>query len=330
MDVRQLRYFVQIVESGSLAKASRQLFIAQPALSQQMAKLEEAVGKPLLTRSARGVEPTENGVALYHHAKFLLRQFDQTIQIARQEAAQVRGRVSIGLAPTTVRVLGLPLLRHLREKYPGIVLNIIEGLSGHIEHMTRMGQLDMSVLFSQTAASELDVEPLLDEELFVIALAKCKWIPANAKTLSLQEVAALPLILPSEGHSLRRRIVLEFERRGLALQPVAEIDSLPLVMSCVEEGTGVTIKPMSALYSVRDHARYWRALPISDASMTRRNFLYSLGPDKLSPCAALVRHEVKAVIRQLVTDGQWKGVTLAFGPADEAKASGLTKDAEAA
>ena len=73
MDLRQLKYFVQIVESGSLAKASRQLYIAQPALSQQMARLEDEVGKPLLVRSSRGVVPTENGEALYHHAKFMLR-----------------------------------------------------------------------------------------------------------------------------------------------------------------------------------------------------------------------------------------------------------------
>lgn len=310
MDARQLRYFVQIVESGSLAKASRQLYIAQPALSQQMTKLEEHIGKPLLTRSARGVEPTENGLALYHHAKFLLRQFDQTIAIARQEAAQVRGRVSVGLAPTTVCALGLPLVRHIREAYPGIVLNVIEGLSGHIEHMTRVGQLDVSVLFSQTAASELAVEPLLDEELFVIAPADCTLIDPDAKSLNLAQVARLPLILPSEGHGLRRRIVLEFHRLGLPIQPVAEVDSLPLLMACVEEGTGVTIKPMSALYSVRGHGPRWRALSISDTSMKRPNFLYSLSSDKLSPCAAIVRREIKTIVRRLVQDGQWQGVTL--------------------
>src|SRR5688572_28513862 len=65
MDIRQLRYFVQIVECGSLSKASRQLLIAQPALSQQLAKLEGLIGKPLLHRSSKGVWPTDNGLALY-------------------------------------------------------------------------------------------------------------------------------------------------------------------------------------------------------------------------------------------------------------------------
>jgi len=80
MDLRQLRYFTQIVESGSLSKASRQLFIAQPALSQQLSKLEAEVGKPLLNRSSRGVAPTDNGLALYHHARFMLRQLEQAVR----------------------------------------------------------------------------------------------------------------------------------------------------------------------------------------------------------------------------------------------------------
>ena len=215
--MRQLRYFVQIVESGSLAKASRQLFIAQPALSQQMTRLEDEVGKPLLVRSSKGVTVTDNGDALYHHAKFMLRQLDQAISVARQEHATISGRVALGLAPTTVCQLGLPLMRHLRAKYPGIVLNVIEGLSGHLEQMTRVGQLDLAVLFSQNAASELSVEPLLEEELFVILPEESKLVARHRRELTLHEVIALPLILPSPGHGLRRRISVEFERMNLAV-----------------------------------------------------------------------------------------------------------------
>src|SRR5690606_14007600 len=120
MDFRQLRYFANIVESGSLAKASRQLFIAQPALSQQIAKLEAEVGRSLLNRSARGVTPTESGLALYHRACFILRQLDQALSIARQESGEVRGMVSLGLPAPTASAIGLPLVRAIREKYPSI------------------------------------------------------------------------------------------------------------------------------------------------------------------------------------------------------------------
>jgi LysR family transcriptional regulator, regulatory protein for tcuABC len=321
MDMRQLRYFVQIVESGSLAKASRQLFIAQPALSQQMARLEEEVGKPLLVRSSRGVTATENGTALYHHAKFMLRQLEQAVSVARQDAHMLSGRVTLGLAPTTNCRLGLPLVLHLRERLPGVMINIVEGLSGHLEHMTRVGELDLAILFNQKAAAELSVEPLLEEELFVILPSKSTLVPPGRKSLTLAEVEALPLILPSPGHGLRRRITLEFDRINLAIDAVAEIDSLPLLMHCVAHGLGATIKPMAAVHALGDVPGDWRALPISDAQLTRTNFLYSLPPQKLSACAAVVRDELKLLVRRLIDDGEWKGVRLLESTAPEGAAS---------
>jgi LysR family tcuABC transcriptional regulator len=118
------------------------------------------------------------------------------------------------------------------------------------------------------------------------------------------------LILPSPCHGLRRRIALEFERANIALDTVAEIDSLPLLMRCVSEGIGVTIKPMAAVHALDDAPGRWRALPIADARMTRTNYLYALPPQKLSTCAAVVRDELKRTVRLLAESGEWQGVTL--------------------
>jgi len=310
MDMRQLKYFVQIVESGSLSKASRQLFIAQPALSHQMARLEDEVGKPLLVRSSRGVTPTDNGEALYHHARFVLRQLDQAVSVARQEHANVSGRVSLGMAPTTVCALGLPFIKHLAAKYPGIVVNVIEAMSGHLEHMTRLGELDLAILFNATAALDLTIEPLLEEELFVILPRDSELVAAPRKDITLDEAAKLPLILPSPGHGLRRRISVEFERANLALNAVAEIDSLPLLMHCVADGIGATIKPMAAVYALNNEMEQWRCLRISDARMFRQNYLYALPSEKVSQAASIVRAELKRVVRALVQNDRWQGVHL--------------------
>jgi LysR family tcuABC transcriptional regulator len=308
MDMRQLKYFVQIVESGSLSKASRQLFIAQPALSQQMTRLEDEVGKPLLVRSSRGVRPTENGEALYHHACFILRQLDQAVSVARQEHSNVSGRVNLGMAPTTVCAIGLPLIKHLNAKYPGIVLNVVEAMSGHLEHMTRLGELDLAILFSTTAALDLTVELLAEEELFVILPRESRMIAPHRTDITLHELSTLPLILPSPGHGLRRRISLEFDRVNLTVDAVVEIDSLPLLMHCVADGIGATIKPMAAVYSLQNAPDQWRCLRISDAEMVRRNYLYALGPEKLSQAAAIVRDELKQVVRTLIASNAWQGV----------------------
>jgi LysR family tcuABC transcriptional regulator len=247
----------------------------------------------------------------------MLRQMEQALAVARQESAAVSGRVTIGLAPTTVCRLGLPLLLHLREKYPRVTLNIVEGLSGNLEHMTRLGQFDLAVLFSQSAASDLRVEPLLEEELFVILPASSKLVPRERDSLTLLEISKLPLILPSPNHGLRRRIALEFERTNTTLEAVAEIDSLPLLMSCVARGMGATIKPQVAVQALGDAPLRWRCLRISDAHMTRTSYLYSLPTEQLSSCAAVVHAELRHLVRDLVEAGEWTGVTLPpCGPED--------------
>lgn len=310
MDLRQLKYFVQIVESGSLAKASRQLYIAQPALSQHVAKLEAEVGKPLLIRTAKGVTPTENGAALHHHARFMLRQLDQALSIARQEPGTVHGMVSVGLAATTVCAVGVPFMRRIREKYPGIVLNVVEGMSGHLAQMMRLGQLDLSILFSRDAVPDLPAEPLVEEELFVMLPNDSDLVAPRRIKLSCAETAELPLILPTGIHGLRRRISAEFEQRNLTTRVVAEIDSLSLLMTCVRDGMGATIKPMAAALLEGKMRENWRTLAFSDADMKRPNYLFSVVADRLTPAAAAVRAELRETVKDLVVSGEWRGVNL--------------------
>ena len=312
MDLRQLKYFVQIVDSGSLAKASRQLYIAQPALSQQLAKLEAEVGKALLIRSSKGVKPTENGAALVHHARFMLRQLEQALSVARQEPGTVHGMVSVGLAATTLCALGVPFVRRIRERYPGIVLNVVEGMSGHLRQMMQTGQLDLVILFAKDVIPELVADPLVDEELFVLLPRNSKLIGQRRVKLSIAEAAQLPLILPPSIHGLRRRIAAEFEQRNLSATVVAEIDSLSLLLACVDEGMGATIKPMAATLHAGQPRKGWRCLAISDANMKRKNYLYSVVPERLSRAAEVVRTELKDTVKHLVESGTWKGVELLY------------------
>ncbi len=307
MDTRQLRYFVQTVESGSMSKASRELCIAQPALSQQLAKLEDQVGKPLLVRSSKGITPTENGLALYHHARFMLRQLDQALSIARSETGPVQGMVTVGLPATTVAAIGLRLVKRIRDRYPNILLNVVEGMSGHIGQLMRLDQLDLSVLFSDDVASDVVVEPLLVEELFLMIPEHSQLVPKDRESISIADASELPLILPTGGHGLRQRIAAEFENRGYGLNVVAEIDSLSLLMSCVNDDMGATIKPMGAIMQEGRRGRKWRYLPFSDLKFRRRNFLYSLPSERLTPAASVVASELKETARELVASNRWPG-----------------------
>lgn len=169
-----------------------------------------------------------------------------------------------------------------------------------------------AILFSRDAIPDLPSEPLVAEELFVMLPKHSELVAARRSKLSLAETAQLPLILPTGIHGLRRRITVEFEQRNLTTRVVAEIDSLSLLMACVREGMGATIKPMSAALLEGEMRKNWRTLAFSDASMKRQNYLFSVMPERLSPAASAVRAELKETVRQLVQSGAWKGVDLLY------------------
>ncbi|MBU2980208.1 LysR family transcriptional regulator [Lentibacter algarum] len=310
MDIRQLRNFVKIVECGSLSSAARELHIAQPALSQQLAKLEADAGRPLLNRSSKGVEPTETGLALYQHGSFVLRQFDHAMEIARGDTQTISGVVAVGLPATTVASIGMALVRRVRERYPEILLKVVEGMSGHVAQMMRLGQLDMAVLFSGEEAADMQIVPLMTEELFLILAENSPLIAPDRKTVNLSEISDLPLILPTRDHGLRQRIDAAIESRGLQSRVVVQVDSLSLVMDCVQSGLGGTIKPMGAIMREGADGRRFRHLSFQNPALKRQNFLYSRLPDQMSQASVAVHGEIRATVRELVAGGQWPGFAL--------------------
>jgi len=311
MELRQLRYFVQVVESGSLAKASKLIYIAQPALSRQLAKLEAEIGKPLLLRSARGVVPTAGGLALYKHAKFLLRHVSHAVYAAREDSP-VAGMVTVGLSPATGCVLGLPLLLALRAQHPAIVLNVVEGPSGHLYDMARAGTLDVAILFESSPALGMSVEPLIEEELALIMAADAE-PPGGGAVPSVADLAGLPLILATRAHRTRRYLEAEFERLKLPLNLAAEIDSLPLSLAAVRHGLGATIQPLTALRG-EAHPEAFRAVALGAAGLTRSCYLYGPGPEQQFPAAAVVLSTIKELVEQLARSGAWAGTLPAPSP----------------
>ena len=174
MELRQLRYFVRIVELGSMSRAALDLDMVQSALSQQVSRLESELSTRLLQRTPRGVVPTEAGVAFFREAQLTLRHAEQAVRSAQQ--ARLSGSVSVGLAPTTSAMLGLPMMQAMRARYPDVRLHMVEGMSGHLTDMLNARALDMAVLFdarlhggqARAGGRRWQVHPLIEEELFPI------------------------------------------------------------------------------------------------------------------------------------------------------------------
>jgi LysR family transcriptional regulator, regulatory protein for tcuABC len=306
MELRQLRYFARVVELGSMSRAALDLGVVQSALSQQISRLEGELSTRLLQRSAKGVSPTEAGLAFFREAQLALRHVDEASRAAQQ--ARLSGSVSVGLAPTTASVLGLPLLRAMRERYPDVRLHMVESLSGHLAAMLNARQLDLAVLFDTHPARRWSVTPLLEEKLFLIqARVAGRKLPA---TIRLRDLRGMPLILPSPGHGLRSTLDTAFARVRLKPEVSTEIDSLTMLMDAVSGGLGATLQPWAALGRFADAQERFQLAEIVDPLATRLNSLCSLSDDELSPAALAVRVVLAGCARELVEAGRWGGARL--------------------
>jgi LysR family tcuABC transcriptional regulator len=306
MELRQIRYFVRIVELGSMSRAALELDVVQSALSQQISRLEGELSTRLLQRTSKGVLPTEAGLAFFREAQLTLRHAEQAVRAAQQ--ARLTGTVSVGLAPTTASVLGGPLLRAMHARYPDVRLHLVESLSGHITSMLNARQLDLAVLFDTGTARRWSLLPLLNEKLYCIRSRK--GLSSLASKVRMDQLKGLPLILPTGQHGLRNTLDQLFNRTRFQPQIVAEIDSLPMLMQAVDEGMAATLQPWAAVGRYPDADQRFHLAEIAHAQARRVNVLCSLSDDELSPAALATRVVLADCARELVRSGVWVGATL--------------------
>jgi len=163
------------------------------------------------------------------------------------------------------------------------------------------------VLFHAGSHQGWSLLPMLTEQLFVVAQPDAYPLP-TAGGLSLNDIADLPLVLPTGSHGLRAVIDAAFFHYGYEPNVVAEVDGLSMLMDIVQAGLAATIQPGAAV--VRAHDRQLLRVPLLHDKMVRRNFVASLSDDQLSPAGLAARVVLADVMRALVLDGSWPGAEL--------------------
>lgn len=244
MNFRRLKYFVKIVDVGSLTQAADLLHIAQPALSQQLVTLEAEMRQQLLIRTKRGVIPTDAGKTLYAHAQLILRQCEQALSDVGTASEALAGKVSVGLAPgTAASTLAIPLLKRVREMYPGIVLYLNENFGTTLSELIMNGRMDMAVLYGGRDIHGLSFVPLLRERLYLVT-ADPRF--SQHEEFDFMLLSELDLLLPRPYNVTRRLINEACGRLGCTLNVIAEIESATTLAAAVVARFGATILPESA------------------------------------------------------------------------------------
>ncbi len=316
MEIRQLRYFVAIVDCGSLSRASALVHIVQPALSQQMTHLEEELGVQLLQRSVKGVTPTDAGLALYRHAQLILSHLEQaeglklavdTKNVVRASDAGLSGRVRLGLPSSIAMVLVGPLIAALEERFPQIVLEVYESPSSYLAAHLINERVDLSVLVDDVVLPGIEAMPLVDESLYFVQPRKALLVRCG-KSISVPTLATVPLMLTTSVTTLRLLVDRAFAEAGVVPQIKAEASSVHTVLAMVARGRAGTVIPHSAL-AWHEAAKLLRYTVIEPRIVRRASIAHSR-LNRLAPAAACVHVLLRSVVEELVRSRQWDGTRL--------------------
>lgn len=307
MELKQLRYFVSIVDSGSLGKAAQKLEIGTSALSQQISKLEDEVCTRLLQRNSTGVTPTPSGLAFYKQAQLVLRHAQYAIEAAH--SSRLTGHVSVGFSPSIAAVVGVPFMTLMSERYPDIKIHLVESLSGNLSNLINSRQLDIAIIFTKDVDPNWAVQPLLKEQMFLMAnqgLLKKHGFESciDRGEIDLLKINQLPLVLPSKRHGLRKFLDQKVEILNVAY----EIDGLHLLMNCVSNLHMATIQPGSAYF------KYLKPdlclLKVVEPELDRINYLISISEEELSPASLATKVAIKMCVKDLIHNGLWPSAQL--------------------
>lgn len=241
MDIRQLNYFVKVVEMGSFSRAAAFLHIAQPALSRQVNALEVELKERLLVRNGRGVTPTEAGERLLGHAQGILQMLERTYEDMENARLGRVGSVSIGMPGSLSAAISTTLIRTLHAELPDAKVHVLNGRSTQIQEWILSGRLDMAVLFDAPNSPMLEISDLYDEKLHLYEPLPEGDDNPIGPDVPLSELAEQPLIITSRPNRVRELLENALARDGRKLLVDCELDSLDTTFDMVRSGNGVTV-----------------------------------------------------------------------------------------
>ncbi|RVT90986.1 LysR family transcriptional regulator [Sphingomonas crocodyli] len=243
MEMRQLKYFVEISQRGSFSRAAKSLAIAQPALSRQIRLLEESLGAPLLYRNGRGVMMTAAGEIFLAYARDVLEKVERAERDIAALRGTPRGEVILGLPPSVSAVLLRRIIVALSERFPLIRLRVQEGFSGNVAEWLLAGKVDLAIIYEHHRPQSAQAERLLVEELPLVHSPSLVLPPV----LTSVDLGAIPLVLPARPHGLRMVVEKRVAEHGGSLDVRFEMDSLLIMKELAIEGVAATILPVGAV-----------------------------------------------------------------------------------
>jgi DNA-binding transcriptional LysR family regulator len=245
MDVRQLEMFRAVAEEGTFTRAAERLHVSQSAITRQLQLLEYELGTLLLRRTHHGVVLTPDGEILLTTAHRISSEIiDAVSQISGARELQ-RGVLSLGGGMTVALYVFPKLLKKFRSMYKNVELKVTTGEADSLLRLLRTRQIDLALLTLPIVGPDLEVQPVLKEEMVVIAARNHPL--GREHTVDPQKLARYPFVLFESGSNTRKVIDDFFLEHGIAVNVVMQTENVEIIKAMVASGLGISFLPYAAI-----------------------------------------------------------------------------------
>ncbi len=243
MNLRQLRYFMSVVETGNMTRAAEQLHVAQTALGRQIKQLEESPGVALLVRHSRGVEPTQAGQLLRQRATEILKLVEQTRKELSANTDRETETIRLGITPALMLIVGTEIAMAARERLPDVSLSLVEAMSHVLADTLTRGETDFILCYDVPELPHVSRTPILQDDLVLVALPG----EESRKPIGFVEMLNLDLAMPEEGDTVRSAVTKAAREMKRDLRIAYEVRSVSAMKSLVGRGAAAAILPYFAV-----------------------------------------------------------------------------------
>jgi LysR family nitrogen assimilation transcriptional regulator len=302
MDSRQLRYFAAIYEQGTLSSAAETCRVAVSALSHHLANLEIEFGTALFVRKPRGLHPTAAGERLYVHAKAILKAMSAAEKDIRGAGDMVAGDISVGMAYSAVKAIGVDLCRRIVDEYPKVRLSLSESLSGSTLLHLMASEVDLALVYNPPTDPRLKTQPVLEEQMVLVGTRDI--IGASDEPVRFAEILDLPLILLRQGISARALMDDTGLLKKLEGRAKLQMNSVHAIGASLAAGLGCAIGTKLFNEHIESGLLHYR--PIVEPELSRTLYICELADRPATYALETVRDLMVGLVRLAVRSGRWE------------------------
>lgn len=248
MNLRQLKYFLSVVDAGNMTRAAEQLHVAQTALGMQIRQLEESLGVPLLVRHSRGVEATKAGAILRERAIAILKLVEETRKEVSASRQMTTESIRVGITPALMMIVGTEIALTAREQLPSVSLSLVEAMSHVLVETLTRGEVDFILCYDVPELPQFTRTSILQDDLVLVTLPG----DTPGQPVPFADVLDLVLTMPEEGDTVRTAVARAAHDMKRELKIAYEVRSIPAMKNLVARGAAASVLPF---FSVIDEVR---------------------------------------------------------------------------